>query len=190
VIENAKPSQIVSPELSNFGDRAHSLAYQGNPAHLNDFNHLAELAVDPGWFPSGTLVPEGVLRLAKIGGCGEGAMSKFRVGIVVLGVSCLFLVTARSSTAQARGLHIRIGGGPIGIVRSVASLAFRGLHARRAERVRMANLPDETTGALSRADVTRAASGMAGSLRSHKSVAMTQASLPVSRSNRSGRRSC
>ncbi len=84
-------------------------------------------------------------------------MSKFRVGIVVLGVSCLFLVTTPSSTAQARGLHIRIGGGPIGIVRSVASLAFRGLHGRRAERVRMANLPDETTGALSRADVTRGA---------------------------------
>jgi len=35
-----------------------------------------------------------------------------------------------------------------------------------------------------------AAGGMAGSLRSHKSVAMTQASLPVSRSKRSGRLSC
>jgi hypothetical protein len=84
-------------------------------------------------------------------------MSKFPVGIVVLGVSCLFLATTPSSTAQARGLNMRIGGGPIGIVRSVASLAFRGLHGRRGERVRTANLHDEATGALSRADVTRGA---------------------------------
>jgi hypothetical protein len=84
-------------------------------------------------------------------------MSKFPVGIVVLGVSCLFLAAEPSSTAQARGLHIRMGGGPIGIVRSIASLPFRGLHSRRGERVRMANVRDEATGALSRADVTRAA---------------------------------
>jgi hypothetical protein len=84
-------------------------------------------------------------------------MSKFPVGILVLGVSCLFLATEPSSTAQARGLHIRIGGGPIGIVRSIASLPFRGLHGRRGERVRMANLHDEATGALPRADVTRGA---------------------------------
>ena len=86
-------------------------------------------------------------------------MSKFPIGIVVLGVSWLFLVlaTAPSSTAQARSLHMRIGGGPIGIVRSVASLAFRGLHGRRGERVRMATLHDEAPGALARADVTRGA---------------------------------
>ena len=84
-------------------------------------------------------------------------MSKFLVGIVVLGVSCLFLFSAPSSTAQARGLHLRIGGGPIGIVRSIASLPFRGLHGRRGERVRMANLHDEATGALPRADLTRGA---------------------------------
>lgn len=52
---------------------------------------------------------------------------------------------------------MRIGGGPIGIVKSVASLAFRGLYDRRGERVRTANLHDEATGALSRADVTRGA---------------------------------
>jgi LTXXQ motif family protein len=52
---------------------------------------------------------------------------------------------------------MRIGGGPIGIVKSVASLTFRGLHGRRGERVRTANLPNEATGALSRADVTRGA---------------------------------
>jgi len=84
-------------------------------------------------------------------------MSKFPVGIAVLGVSCLFLATETSSTAQARGLHLRIGGGPIGIVRSIASLPFRGLHGRRGERVRMANLHDEATGALPRADLTRGA---------------------------------
>jgi len=84
-------------------------------------------------------------------------MSKFPVGIAVLGVSCLFLATETSSTAQARGLHLRIGGGSIGIVRSIASLPFRGLHGRRGERVRMANLHDEATGALPRADVTRGA---------------------------------
>jgi hypothetical protein len=82
-------------------------------------------------------------------------MSKFLVGIVVLGVSCPFLFSAPSSTAQARGLHMRIGGGPVGVVRSVASLAIRGLHGRRGQRVRMASLHDEATGALSRADVTR-----------------------------------
>jgi len=50
---------------------------------------------------------------------------------------------------------MRIGGGPVGVVRSVASLAIRGLHGRRGQRVRMASLHDEATGALSRADVTR-----------------------------------
>ena len=84
-------------------------------------------------------------------------MSKIPVGIVALGVTCLFLATAPSSTAQARGLQLRIGGGPIGIVRSIASLPFRGLHSRRGERVRMANARDEATGALSRADVARGA---------------------------------
>jgi hypothetical protein len=82
-------------------------------------------------------------------------MSKFPAGIVVLGLSCVFLAAAPSSTAEARGLHLRIGGGPIGVVRSVAALAFRGGHGRRSERVRMANAHDEATGALSRAEVTR-----------------------------------
>jgi hypothetical protein len=78
---------------------------------------------------------------------------KFPIGIAALGTSLLLLATGPSSTAQARGL--RIGGGPIGVVRSVASLALRGLHGRRGGRVRLANA--EATGALPRTDVTRGA---------------------------------
>jgi hypothetical protein len=78
---------------------------------------------------------------------------KFPIGIAALGTSLLLLATGSSSTAQARGL--RIGGGPIGVVRSVASLALRGLHGRRGGRVRLANA--EATGALPRTDVTRGA---------------------------------
>jgi hypothetical protein len=78
---------------------------------------------------------------------------KFRIGIVAFGTSLLLLATVPSSTAEARGL--RIGGGPIGVVRSVASLALRGLHGRRGGRVRLANA--EATGTLPRTDVTRGA---------------------------------
>ncbi len=67
-------------------------------------------------------------------------MSRIPSGFVALGVSCLLLAATPSNTAQARGLHIRIGGGPIGIVRSVAAMALRGLHGRRGRRVRMRNL--------------------------------------------------
>jgi LTXXQ motif family protein len=84
---------------------------------------------------------------------GEGAVWKFPIGIAALGTSLLLLATVPSSTAEARGL--RIGGGPIGVVRSVASLALRGLHGRRGGRVRLANA--EATSALPRADVTRGA---------------------------------
>lgn len=80
-------------------------------------------------------------------------MWKFRIGIVAFGTSLLLLATVPSSTAEARGL--RIGGGPIGVVRSVASLALRGLHGRRGGRVRLANA--EATGTLPRTDVTRGA---------------------------------
>jgi hypothetical protein len=85
----------------------------------------------------------------------EGAVSKFPIGIAAFGTSLLLLATVPSSTAQARGLQLRIGGGPIGVVRSVASLAFRGLHGRRGGRVRLANA--EAAGSLPRMDVTRGA---------------------------------
>src|SRR5882724_150071 len=86
---------------------------------------------------------------------GEGAVWKFPIGIAALGTSVLLLATVPSSPAQARGLGLRIGGGPIGVVRSVASLALRGLHGRRGGRVRLANA--EATGSLPRTDVTRGA---------------------------------
>jgi hypothetical protein len=80
-------------------------------------------------------------------------MSKFPGGIAALGASLLVLATAvPPSTVEARGLRIAIGGSPIGVVRSVASLALRGLHGRRS---RHASL--ETTGAVPRVDVTRGA---------------------------------
>ncbi len=82
-------------------------------------------------------------------------MWKFPIGIAALGTSLLLLATVPSSPAQARGLGLRIGGGPIGVVRSVASLALRGLHGRRGGRVRLANA--EATGSLPRTDVTRGA---------------------------------
>ena len=82
-------------------------------------------------------------------------MWKFPIGIAALGTSLLLLATVPSSTAQARGLQLRIGGGPIGVVRSVASLALRGLHGRRGGRVGLANA--EATGSLPRTDVTRGA---------------------------------
>lgn len=80
-------------------------------------------------------------------------MSKFPVGIAALGTSLLLLAIVPPSTAEARGLRIRIGGGPIGVVRSVASMALGGLHGRRGGRVRMAR--DEATGSSPRMDVTR-----------------------------------
>jgi hypothetical protein len=80
-------------------------------------------------------------------------MSKFPIGIPALWASFLLLATVPSSTVEARGLRIAIGGGPIGVVRSVASLALGGLHGRRGRHVRLANA--EATGSLpSRADVT------------------------------------
>lgn len=80
-------------------------------------------------------------------------MWKFPIGMAALGTSLLLLATVPSTTAQARGL--RIGGGPIGVVRSVASFALRGLHGRRGGRVRLANA--EAAGSLPRTDVTHGA---------------------------------
>ena len=62
-------------------------------------------------------------------------MSRFPVGVAVIATSLLLLVAAPSSIAEARGL--RIGGSPIGIVRSVASLAIGGLRGRHARHVRL-----------------------------------------------------
>jgi predicted transcriptional regulator len=90
-------------------------------------------------------------------------MSKLRIGIAVLGASLVFLATVPTSTVQARGLHIRMGGGPLGIVRSAVShvIGIGGSHgrryARRGDRVRLANLRDDTTASLPRTDVTRGA---------------------------------
>lgn len=84
-------------------------------------------------------------------------MWKFPVGIAALGTSFLLLATAPPRTAEARGLHIRIGGGPIGVVRSVALLALHGRHGRHARRVRLAGAHAEATGSLPRGDVTRGA---------------------------------
>jgi LTXXQ motif family protein len=65
----------------------------------------------------------------------------------------LLLASVPSGTAEARGLRIAIGGGPIGVVRSVASLALRGMHGRRGGHIRLAR--DEATGSSPRMDVTR-----------------------------------
>jgi hypothetical protein len=81
-----------------------------------------------------------------------------RMATAVLGLS-LLAATALPSAAEARGFGIRIGGGPIGVVRSVASMiALRHMHGRHATRIRMAN--DRTAGEQAarsspRADFTR-----------------------------------
>ena len=86
-------------------------------------------------------------------------MWKFLPGIAALGMSLLLLASVPSSTAEARGLRIGIGGGPIGVVRSVASIALRGLRGgqrvgrRGGERIRLAR--DEATGSVPRGDITR-----------------------------------
>jgi hypothetical protein len=81
-----------------------------------------------------------------------------RVATAVLGLS-LLLVSASPGAVEARGLHISIGGGPIGVVRSVASmLALRHLHGRRGARIRMAHdrmANEEATRSSSRRDMTR-----------------------------------
>jgi LTXXQ motif family protein len=81
-----------------------------------------------------------------------------RVATAVLGLS-LGLATTLSSAAEARGLHIGIGGGPIGVVRSVASMvALRHMHGRHATRIRMANdrMPaDQAVRSMPSVDMTR-----------------------------------
>ncbi len=81
-----------------------------------------------------------------------------RVATAVLGLS-LGLATTLSSAAEARGLHIGIGGGPIGVVRSVASMvALRHMHGRHATRIRMANdrMPtDQAARSMPPIDMTR-----------------------------------
>jgi hypothetical protein len=81
-----------------------------------------------------------------------------RVAIAVLGL-CLLQTAAAPSPAEARGLHISIGGGPIGVVRSVASMiALRHMHGRHAAHIRMSNdrmAGEEAAAASPHADVTR-----------------------------------
>lgn len=83
-----------------------------------------------------------------------------RVAITFLGLS-LLLATALPSAVEARGLRIGIGG-PIGVVRSVASMiALRHMHGRHATRIRMANdrndrmASEAATHASPRVDMTR-----------------------------------
>jgi LTXXQ motif family protein len=88
----------------------------------------------------------------------EGAVWKFRIGIAALGTSLLLLSTVSSGVAQARGLRIGIVGGPIGVVRSVASMALGGLgglRGRHGGRVRYANVRDEAPASVPRGDITR-----------------------------------
>jgi hypothetical protein len=94
-------------------------------------------------------------------------MSRFLCGMAALGASLVILASVPSSPAQAIGLRIGIGGGPIGVVRSVASmLALRRLHGRHGGHIRMSReerrmsreermAREEATGSLSRADLTR-----------------------------------
>jgi hypothetical protein len=82
-------------------------------------------------------------------------MSRAICRLVMAGAVALAAATAWSSAAEARGLRIRIGGGPIGVVRSVAGMALGGLHGggRRGERVRLAR--DEASGSIPHGDPTR-----------------------------------
>jgi hypothetical protein len=89
-------------------------------------------------------------------------MSKFTVGIAALGASLLIIATVPSSTVEARGLRIGIGGGPVGVgvgvVRSVAAMALGGIRGHRGARIRMANdraASGEATVTAPRGDPTR-----------------------------------
>lgn len=83
-------------------------------------------------------------------------MSKIRIGIAALGVSSVLLAALPPDAALARGL--RIGGGPIGIVRMAASrmLGLGGLRGRHysGRRIRVASAHD-TVEALPRVEITR-----------------------------------
>ena len=83
-----------------------------------------------------------------------------RARLVIAGAVVVLATAAMpSSTTQAIGLRIGIGGGPIGVVRSVASLALHGVHGRRGRHVRLEarHVRLEATGSVPRADVTRGA---------------------------------
>ena len=79
--------------------------------------------------------------------------------IMAVAATALTVAIMPSNTVQARGLRIGIGGGPIGVVRSVASMiALRHMHGRHAARIRMANdrMPtDQAARALAPVDMTR-----------------------------------
>lgn len=82
-------------------------------------------------------------------------MSRAVCRLITAGIVALAAATALVSAADARGFRIRIGGGPIGVVRSVAAMALGGLRGggRRGERLRMAR--DESAGSIPRGDITR-----------------------------------
>jgi len=87
-------------------------------------------------------------------------MSRVPLGMA-FGLSVLLLA---SDIAEARGLRISIGGGPIGVVRSVAGLALGGMHGRRirmarGEAARGEAGRSETGGAPSRAEMAAMMSG-------------------------------
>jgi hypothetical protein len=78
-------------------------------------------------------------------------MSRLPLGIAALGMSVALLASLPSGDAEARGLRLR--GGPIGVVSSVAGLALGGMHGRR---LRMARAQaGGQAGLSSRMDVTR-----------------------------------
>jgi len=92
-------------------------------------------------------------------------MSRIPLGIAALGLSTLLLA---SNAAEARGLRLGIGGGPIGVVRSVAGLALGGaLGGMHGRRIRMAHGDaargeagrGEAGGAPSRAEMAQMMSG-------------------------------
>jgi hypothetical protein len=98
------------------------------------------------------------LLRGKIRGTGGVPMSMVRIRIAVLGMSVALLASVSSSPAEA-GLRIRIGGGAIGVVRSVAGLALGSLRGGRHGRtVRLANdrvANEAATAAVPRGDPTR-----------------------------------
>src|SRR5580704_5492463 len=81
--------------------------------------------------------------------------------IMAVAATALTVAIMPSNVVQARGLRIGIGGGPIGVVRSVASMvALRHMHGRHAARIRMANgrMPtDQATRSMPPVDMTRGA---------------------------------
>jgi hypothetical protein len=79
--------------------------------------------------------------------------------IMAVAATALTVAIMPSNPVQARGLRIGIGGGPIGVVRSVASvIALRHGHGRHGTRIRMTNdrmANEEAARSSQRLDITR-----------------------------------